>query len=123
MTIQIRDADSGVAVVEIAGRLTLGDACQLLLQKIDELLRANKARVVLEVGQLEFMDSAGLGTVVACYSKAKKAGGNLVLAAPQKKVFDTFKITHMDSVVKSFPTAEAAAQSFQNPPAPTPPPA
>ncbi len=123
MTIQIRDAEPDVAVVELVGRLTLGEACQLLLQKVDELLRANKARVVLEMVGLEFMDSAGLGTVVACYGKAKKVGGNLVLAAPQKKVADTFKITHMDSVVKSFPTAEAAAQSFQNPPAPGPAPA
>jgi anti-sigma B factor antagonist len=120
MTIQIRDAEPDVAVVELVGRLTLGEACQLLLQKVDELLRANKARLVLEMVGLEFMDSAGLGTVVACYGKAKKVGGNLVLAAPQKKVADTFKITHMDSVVKAFPTTEAAAQSFQNPPAPSP---
>ncbi len=120
MTIQVRDAEPDVAVVELVGRLTLGEACQLLLRKVDELLRANRARVVLEMGGLEFMDSAGLGTVVACYGKAKKAGGNLVLAAPQKKVADTFKITHMDSVVKSYPTAEAAAASLQNPPAPGP---
>ena len=120
MTIQVRDAEPDVAVVELVGRLTLGEACQLLLRKVDELLRANKAHMVLGMGGLEFMDSAGLGTVVACYSKAKKAGGNLVLAAPQKKVADTFKITHMDSVVKSYPTAEAAAASLQNPPAPGP---
>jgi anti-sigma B factor antagonist len=121
MTIQVREIEPQVAVVELGGRLTLGDACQLLIQKIEELLRADKARIVLEMTGVEFMDSAGLGTVVACYGKAKKAGGNLVLAAPQKKVADTFKITHMDSVVKSFPTAEAAAESFQSPAASAPP--
>jgi len=120
MTIQVRGVQPDVALVELGGRLTLGDACQLLLQKVEELLRANKPRIVLEMTGLEFMDSAGLGTVVACYSKAKKAGGNLVLAAPQKKGFDTFRITHMDSVVKSFPSAEAAAQSFQSPAPPAP---
>ncbi len=120
MRIQVRGVQSDVAVVELGGRLTLGDACQLLLQKIDELLRANQPRIVLEMTGVEFMDSAGLGTVVACYSKAKKAGGNLVLAAPQKKVSDTFRITHMDSVVRSFATAEAAAESFQSPAAPAP---
>ena len=120
MTIQVRDAEPDVAVVELVGRLTLGEACQLLLRKVDELLRANRARMVLGMGGLEFMDSAGLGTVVACYGKAKKAGGNLVLSSPQKKVADTFRITHMDSVVKAFPTVEAAAASFQNPPPPGP---
>jgi anti-sigma B factor antagonist len=121
MTIQVREIQPEVAVLELAGRLTLGEACQALIQKVEEILRANKACLVLEMAALEFMDSAGLGTVVACYGKAKKAGGGLVLAAPQKKVADTFKITHMDSVVKSFPTAEAAAESFQSPAASAPP--
>src|SRR5437764_3450468 len=120
MTIQVREIEPHVAVVELGGRLTLGEACQSLIQKVEEILRANKARFVLDMTALEFMDSAGLGTVVACYGKAKKAGGGLVLAAPQKKVADTFRITHMDSVVKSFPTAEAAAESFQGPAASAP---
>jgi anti-anti-sigma factor len=82
--------------------------------QVDDLLHEGKLRVIFDVSGLSFIDSAGVGMVMMCFGKLKKAGGGLVVAGPQGYVENTLKMTHASDVLPLFPSVEAAAASFAN---------
>jgi anti-sigma B factor antagonist len=116
LTVEKRLVDSDVAVLSLAGRLTLGRDCQRVEWQVDDLLREGKLNVVFDLSALSFIDSAGVGIVMMCFGKLKKAGGSLLLAGAQGYVENTFKMTHVNDVVGLFPSVEAAAATFANRP-------
>jgi anti-anti-sigma factor len=132
LTVEKRVVDPDVVVFALAGKLTLGRDCQRVEWLVDDMLREGKLNAIFDLSGLSFIDSAGVGIVVMCFGKLKKAGGAFVLAGAKGYVENTFKMTHVNQVIQMFPNVEAAAASFANrpsnrpdsPPGPgTPPPA
>jgi anti-sigma B factor antagonist len=120
LTVDKRLVDSDVAVLSLAGRLTLGRDCQRVEWQVDDLLREGKLNVVFDLSALSFIDSAGLGMVMMCFGKLKKSGGSLRVAGAQGYVEKTFTMTHVNDVIELFPSVEAAAASFPNRPSSPP---
>src|SRR5208337_2694552 len=84
---------SGVTVLELSGRITLGEESNQLRTKIKDLLAQGKKRLVLDLGNVSYIDSAGLGTLVAGYTSAQSQGANMKLANLTKRFREQLNIT------------------------------
>ena len=80
MEITRRELNPGIVTLEIRGPLQMGVECKRLEIAVDELLRENRTRVVLDLSGVSRLDSGGLGKIVNCLSRLKVAGGTLRLA-------------------------------------------
>jgi anti-sigma B factor antagonist len=109
LTVEKRFVGSDVAVLSLAGKLTLGGDCQQVERQLDDLLREGKLRVIFDLSGLSYIDSGGVGTLVMCLRKLKKSGGTLRVAGAAGKVEDTLKMINVHEVIQFFPTVEAAA--------------
>lgn len=110
---KITERKSGdVTVLDIEGKILLGEGDVQLKRKIDELVERNEIKVVLNLEQVPYMDSGGLGEIVRSYTTAKRAGGNLKLLHATKRISDLLTITKLITVFEIFDSEEAAVSSF-----------
>ena len=96
-----------VTVVHCRGRLVSGAEADALLTRIDELLPMNP-RILLHLGEVDYIDSGGLGLLVRCLTRVQNAAGQLSLCALSPKVSDVLRVTRLDRVLKPY-YAEADA--------------
>ncbi len=101
-----------VAVVDIAGKITIGEGDVLLRQKVQELLDAGESRILLNLEKVKYMDSAGIGELVACYKRAKEKEGTVKLLNPSGKVYDLLQLTKLEEVFDTFRDEGEALGSF-----------
>ena len=102
----------GVTVVELTGRVTLGEESNQLRTALKGLLGQGKTRLVLDLAEVTYIDSAGLGTLVAGYTSAQNQGANLKLANLTKRFREQLNITKLVTVFDVYDTVEAAVKSF-----------
>jgi anti-sigma B factor antagonist len=115
MALNIEEKDvNGVTVVELAGRVTLGEGSSLLRTKLKELLSQGKTRLVLDLAEVTYVDSAGLGTLVAGYTSAQNQGANLKLANLTKRFHEQLNITKLVTVFDVYDTVQDAVKSFES---------
>jgi anti-sigma B factor antagonist len=96
-----------VTVITCRGRLVSGAEADALLTRIDGLLPVN-SRILLHLGEIEYIDSGGLGLLVRCLTRVQNASGQLSLCALSPKVSEVLRVTRLDSVLKPY-YAEADA--------------
>lgn len=104
----------GVKVVDCSGRVVFGDEASALRDLVKGLLTDNK-QIVLNLGEVTYIDSGGLGMLVGLYTSAHKAGGDVKLAALTKRVGDLLQVTKLLTVFEVFDTVEQAVGSFLKP--------
>lgn len=102
----------GVTVVDCSGRIVFGDESALLRDTIKGLLNDTK-NIVLNLGQVNYIDSGGLGTLVSLYTSARSAGGNLKLANLTRRVGDLLQVTKLLTVFEVYDGEDKAVQSFR----------
>jgi anti-anti-sigma factor len=107
-----------VTVLEVQGRLTLGEATEELRQAVTTLLEGARNKIVLELSGVPYVDSAGLGEIVRAVTNAKRAGGATKLANPTQRLIDLLRIAKVQSIAEAFPSEEAAIGSFDAPQTP-----
>jgi len=114
MKATIRQVDS-VMVVDISGRITLGEGCAQLRELIrDQLTKGNK-RVLLNLADVTYIDSSGIGELVSAYTAVSNQGGQLKLLNLTKKVHDLLQITKLYTVFDIHDDEAKAISSFQKP--------
>jgi anti-sigma B factor antagonist len=101
-----------VTLLNIGGRITLGSGDVKMRDKLLEQLEKGKKKIVLDLGEVSFIDSAGLGELVAAYTSARRHGAQVKLSNLTKKMDDLLDITRLSSVFETFPSAEEAIKSF-----------
>jgi anti-sigma B factor antagonist len=101
----------GVVVVDGAGRIVFGEEAALLRDTVKQLLTQNN-RIVLDLKHINYIDSGGLGTLVALYTSAHNAGGSIKLANLTKRVSDLLQVTKLVTVFEVYGSAQLAVQSF-----------
>jgi anti-sigma B factor antagonist len=94
------DARDGGRVITPRGRLTMVSAREFRETVSDEIGRAGGSVVVVDLSATEFIDSSGLGALVACLKTARQAGGDLRLAAPTEQVSMVLGLTNLDRVLR-----------------------
>ena len=102
-----------VTVLDIEGKILLGEGNVQLKRKIEELVERNEIKVVLNLEQVPYMDSGGLGEIVRSYTTATRAGGNLKLVNATKRISDLLTITKLITVFEIFDNETAAVASFK----------
>jgi anti-sigma B factor antagonist len=106
-----REVD-GVSVVALDGRIVLGEESNALREKVKSLLAEGKKKIVLNMDNITFIDSAGLGTLVAAHHSAKSQGSSLRLCHLGSKFQEVLQITKLLTVFDVFDTEAAAVASF-----------
>ena len=113
MALQIVEKDlSGVSVLELIGRVVLGDESNQLRTKLKELLGSGKTKIVLDLAEVKYIDSAGLGTLVAGFTTAQNQGADMKLANLTKKFDEQLHITKLVTVFDVHDTVDDAVKSF-----------
>jgi len=102
MPVESRQLESGVAVVAIAGRLSVGAEVARLEAAVSHLLEQEQKKIVLDLTALEYCDSAAIGMLVSCLTKVKKAGGEMRIAGPNQRVQRILQMTGVDKIMSTF---------------------
>jgi anti-sigma B factor antagonist len=98
---------AGWAVVAVTGELELGTAPRLR-QQVVSLVGDGKARIVLDLSGVEFVDSIGLGVIVSALKRVRAHGGDLVVAGTIPRVQSLFTLTRLDQIIDMYPSVPAA---------------
>jgi anti-sigma B factor antagonist len=111
MTITTREV-SHVTIVDITGRITLGDETGKLRDAIRQLIAAGKKKIVLNLAQVDYLDSSGVGELVSSFTTVRNAGGELKLLSLSKKVSDILQVTKLYTVFDIKEDEFTAVKSF-----------
>lgn len=102
----------GVTVVDLSGRITLGEGSAILRDTIRELLNRGQKKVLLNLGDVTYIDSSGIGELVSGFTTVTNQGGQLKLLNLTKKVHDLLQITKLYTVFEVHNDETAAIRSF-----------
>ncbi len=111
---QIAERESGtVTVLDLSGKITLGEDGNLLKDKLQSLLHQGKKNILFNLAQVSYVDSAGLGAIVSAYTTVTREGGSLKLANVTKKLQDLLSITKLLTVFDTFDSEDEAVRSYK----------
>jgi len=112
MQISERTID-GVVIVDVSGKVTLGDGGDVMLRdKMRSLIQQGQKKVLLNLGDVSYVDSAGLGEIVQSYATVTKNGGKLKLLNVTKRIKDLLPITKLLTVFECHDNEAEALKSF-----------
>lgn len=112
MQIEERVVDD-VTILDLKGKMTLGEGDELLKDKINSLLSSNKKKLLLNLEGVPYIDSAGLGEIVRTYTTVSRQGGKLKLVNLTKRITDLLSITKLLTVFETFESVPEAVKSFK----------
>jgi anti-sigma B factor antagonist len=101
-----------VTVLDLKGKMTLGEGDELLKDKINSLLADGKKKLVLNLEGVPYIDSAGLGEIVRTFTTVSRQGGKLKLLNLTKRIEDLLSITKLLTVFETFESEPEAIKSF-----------
>ncbi|MFC1563048.1 STAS domain-containing protein [candidate division KSB1 bacterium] len=102
-----------VAILQLSGKLMGGPETQELHEHIKGLLTDNVVRIVIDLSKVKWMNSSGLGVLMASYTTVKNKGGDLKLAHVTEKVNSLLMITQLMRIFKTYDTVDRALASFK----------
>ena len=101
-----------ITIVDLRGSIDLGEASLTLRRTIRDLVERARTKIILNLSQVNSMDSAGVGELAGAYVPVKSKGGDLKFLNPTKKVYDMLKITQLDKVFEVYIDEQIAIRSF-----------
>jgi anti-sigma B factor antagonist len=101
-----------VAIVDLSGRITLGDGAGIVRETVKDLLKEEQKNLLLNLGDVSYIDSSGLGELVSAYATGANQGARIKLLNVQKRVHDLIQITKLYTVFESFTSETDALRSF-----------
>ena len=116
MKTRIRQAN-GVAIVDCRGRIVLGEECVVLRDTVRELLSNGQTKILLNLGDINYIDSSGIGELVGAFTTVRKQGGDIKLLNLTKKVHEVLQITKLYTVFDVKEDEAGAIKSFNPYPA------
>ena len=100
------------AVVDLAGKITVGGGDAVLREGVFKLLQSDQKQILLNLRKVPYMDSSGIGEMVACYKAARDKNGTVKLLSPSKRVSDLLQITRLEEVLEIYRNEKEALRSF-----------
>ncbi len=101
-----------VAVVDLAGKITVGEGDAVLREGVFELLQSDQKQILLNLRKVPYMDSSGIGEIVACYKAARDKNGTVKLLNPSEKVSTLLQTTRLEEVFEIYRNEKEALRSF-----------
>ena len=113
MSLKLNTRESkDVVVIDVGGRLTMGEASAAIREEIRDEMEHGVKKVLLNLAEVSYIDSAGLGELTAAYTTVKNRGGQLKLLNLTKRVHDLMQITKLYTVFDVYDDEKAAVASF-----------
>ncbi|HUG43336.1 MAG TPA: STAS domain-containing protein [Acidobacteriota bacterium] len=112
MTIDTRTSN-GVTILDIHGKITIGEGSAEIRNKVRDLLQAGRKHILLNLGDVSYVDSSGIGELVSSYTTVTNQGGDLKLLNLTRKLRELLAITKLLTVFDSFDDEKEAIESFQ----------
>ena len=106
-------ANGGVMILDLKGKLTIGEGDELLKDKVNSLIQQGHQKLLLNLEGVPYVDSAGLGEIVRTYTTVSRQGGKLKLLNLTKRIEDLLAITKLLTVFETFESEPEAVKSFQ----------
>ena len=103
---------NGVTILDLKGKITLGEGDEVLKDKINSLLLQERKRILLNLADVPYIDSAGLGEIVRTYTTVSRQGGQLKLVNLTKRITDLLMITKLLTVFETFESESDALKSY-----------
>jgi anti-sigma B factor antagonist len=114
MTVKMTNSEvDGVSVVALDGRIVLGEESNSLREKLKSLTDDGKKKIVLNMANIEYIDSAGVGTLVAAHIRAKTQGASVRICHLGRKFHEVLQIAKLLTVFDEYDTEVAAVSSFE----------
>jgi anti-sigma B factor antagonist len=104
--------DGSVTVLDLSGKITIGDGDLKLREAVNSVLAAGRKAIVLNLSGVSYMDSAGIGELVACFKRAAEKGAKIKLVNPSGKVQDLLILTRLQEIFEIFRDEREALSSF-----------
>ncbi len=112
MTFKTREV-GGVTFVDLSGKITMGEGSPTLREEVHKLLEEGKKKIVLNLADVNYIDSSGLGELVSSYTSVKNSGGELKLLNLTSRVRDLLVITKLVTVFEVKDDEASAVASFK----------
>lgn len=110
---QIEERNQGdVVVLDLKGKVTLGEGDEMLKDKVNSLVNQGHRKIILNLAEVPYVDSAGLGEIVRTYTTVSRQGGSLKLLNLTKRITDLLSITKLLTVFETFESETEAIKSF-----------
>jgi len=109
---KIRRVDPDLTVVELTGHLNLGNELMTVEAAVKGVIDEGARKLVIDVTGLAYIDSAGIGMLVACNGRIEKAGGKMRVSGAQGSVAKTFEVVHMDRITSLDPDLDSACRNL-----------
>jgi anti-sigma B factor antagonist len=113
MLIEERSAGD-VTLLDLKGKMTLGEGDETLKDKINSLVHQGRKKLVLNLAEVPYIDSAGLGEMVRTYTTVSRQGGSLKLLGLTKRITDLLSITKLLTVFETYDNEADAVRSFSS---------
>lgn len=113
MSVQLTTRQVGdVTVIDAAGRITLGDGSSAFRDLIKDMVGKGNKKILLNLGEVSYIDSSGIGELVSAYTTVSNSAGDLKLLNLNKRVKDLLQITKLYTVFQVFEDEAAGVRSF-----------
>jgi len=112
--LNIKDRQAGdVTILDLSGKITIGEGSVQLREAVRKLLDEGKKKILLNLGDVSYVDSSGIGELVSSYTTTNNNGGQLKLLNLTKKIQDLLMITKLLTVFETYDSEEAAVSSYK----------
>jgi anti-sigma B factor antagonist len=102
-----------VTVIDAAGRITLGEGSSAFRDSIKEMVTAGQKKILLNLAEVSYIDSSGIGELVSGFTTVSNAGGSLKLLNLTKRIHDLLQITKLYTIFEVFDSEATGLASFQ----------
>jgi anti-sigma B factor antagonist len=104
----------GVIIIDIEGKILMGEGDIEIKRSVDELLSRGERSIVLNLAKVPYIDSAGLGEIIRCFTSIRKSGGSLKLLSPNQRLIDLLSITKLVNVFDWYNDEASVVNSFSS---------
>lgn len=108
----VRREREGVAIFDLKGRLVVGPSTNQFREAVEQSIARGEPKIIVILRDIEYVDSTGLGALVLCFTKAKKAGGGMKLVGLQKRDLELLVLTKLTTVFDVYAEEDDALNSF-----------
>ena len=102
-----------VIIIDIEGKILLGEGDVEIKQAVDDLLKKGEKNILMNLAKVPYIDSAGLGEIIRCFTALRRNGGSFKLLSPNPRIIDLLGITNLLNVFDWYDDESSALASFK----------
>jgi len=103
---------ANVIIIDVDGKIVLGEGDVEIKKTVDNLLEKGNKNFLLNLAKVPYLDSAGLGEIIRCFTALRRSGGNFKLLSPNRRIIDLLTITKLLDVFDTYDNESVAVASF-----------